>query len=195
MNKMTFYKTTAAKLACSAVLLLSACVAPPPPAPGPITLKPVCPQPTSKNLDSAIGEAKTMLSNRGCKGSMEKTYETLLTIGEGNPGAANHNKFEGFLAWAVDDMEYLSVKDAEVLFRRYFHSKFASFVDKNQNTCGICQDKKSYSEMLTEAANEIRFKQQGIEKVLGNPDRFNEINMHYIYWRDGLALVCDACQK
>ena len=100
--------------------VLTACANQPPP----------CAGPTSKNLNTAIDDVKSTLTN-GCAAHFDRFYDDLLRIAEGDPKHENKRLFSEFLVWSSDE-GLLSQRQAKNYYNRFFNVKFMALACRDR---------------------------------------------------------------
>ena len=160
------------------MILLAACATTPPP----------CGSPQTRNLSSAIEEAKGTLGD-GCLAHFDQFYADLLTIGEGDPKPENKRIFSEFLVWSADE-GLLSQRQARAYYNRYFNVKFISLESDYNNCSHTCPRRDG---VLLDMERELVDKERGLLKVSGDAAGYYRADELFQEMELVLEATCTAC--
>jgi hypothetical protein len=158
--------------------LLSACATSPPP----------CASPQTRNLASAVDEAKGKLSN-GCAADFDRFYDDLLAIAEGDPKPENKRIFSEFLVWSADE-GLLSQRQARSYYNRYFNVKFISLEGDYNNCSHTCPRR---DRVMLDMERELVDKERGLLKVSLDSDGYYRADELFREMELVLEATCTAC--
>ena len=162
----------------ASMLLLTACANQPPP----------CAGPTSKNLNTAIDDVKSTLTN-GCAAHFDRFYDDLLRIAEGDPKHENKRLFSEFLVWSSDE-GLLSQRQAKNYYNRFFNVKFMALAGDYNNCSHTCPRR---DRVLLEMARELGDKERGLLKVSLDHEGYYRADELYQEIELVLEATCTAC--
>ncbi|MEO1202335.1 MAG: hypothetical protein AAFX10_06495 [Pseudomonadota bacterium] len=152
------------------------------------TTPPSCSSPTSRNLDSAMTQARDNLA-AGCEAHFDRYYDELLTIAEGDPKAENKRAFSEYLLWASDE-GILSRRQAEDYYNRFFNVKFMSMRGDYNNCSHTCPNKRR---VLNLVEDELSDKERGLLRVSLDNDSYYRADKLYQQLELVLEATCTAC--
>lgn len=160
------------------LLVLSACA----------STEPSCSSPQTRNLDSAIDDVQTALSN-GCEAHFDRFFDDLLSTAEGDPKAENKRAFSEFLVWS-SDQGLLSTRQAQDYYNRYFNIKFMSMRGDYNNCSHTCPSKQK---VLFDMERELSDKERGLLKISRDADGYYRADKLYQEVELVLEATCTAC--
>ena len=149
---------------------------------------PSCAGPQSKNLDTAISQAKAQLAT-GCASQFDRYYDDLLGIAEGDPRTENKRRFSEFLVWAADE-GILSQRQAREHYNRYFNVKFMSLAGDYNNCAHTCPRR---DRVMLDMERELSDKERGLLKISLDNNGYYRADELYREVELVLEATCNAC--
>lgn len=152
------------------------------------TTTPECSLAETRNLDSAIGSARSNLQ-AGCVAYFDSYMDQLLEIAAGDPDPGNKRAFSDFLVWSADT-GLLSKRQAQETWNRYFNVKFVSLKGDYNNcalTCPVRQD------VLDKMEQELADKERGMLQASLDQDGYYRADRLYAETELVLEATCRAC--
>jgi predicted small secreted protein len=152
------------------------------------TNTPSCVGPQSRNLGTAISEARNSLAG-GCAAHFDRYFDTLLGTAEGDPKPENKREFSEFLVWA-SDQGLLSTRQAQDYYNRYFNVKFMSLRGDYNNCSHTCPNKQR---VLSDMELELSDKERGLLRVSLDQEGYYRADRLYQEVELVLEATCSAC--
>ncbi|HEY5643319.1 MAG TPA: hypothetical protein VIS31_10640 [Woeseiaceae bacterium] len=152
------------------------------------TNAPTCEGPQSRNLGTAISEARNSLAG-GCAAHFDRYFDTLLATAEGDPKPENKREFSEFLVWA-SDQGLLSTRQAQDYYNRYFNVKFMSLRGDYNNCSHTCPNKQR---VLSDMELELSDKERGLLRVSLDQEGYYRADRLYQEVELVLEATCSAC--
>lgn len=127
-----------------------------------------CSMPQSKQLNVAIEESRSILSNRNCQSDYADQFSTLVTIAAGEPSEKNLETLGIQSQWMVKK-GIISKKESEAMLRRYFSPQLVSLdYESDFNTYSHCSMNSKQGEITRLLDQELEQKRQGLAMALGD---------------------------
>ena len=153
------------------------------------TTEPGCAPLQSRNLDTAMTQARESIQG-GCSAHFDAYFDELLATAEGDPKPENKRLFSEYLVWSKDQ-GYLSQRQAEDYYNRYFNVKFMSMRGDYNNCSHTCPAR---DRVLNEIEQELLDKERGLLKVSLDNDGYYRADRLYRELELVLEATCSACQ-
>ena len=150
--------------------------------------KPSCEGPQSRNLATAVDQAKSSLAN-GCTAYFESYYDDLLLTAEGDPKPENKRIFSEFLVWSAEE-GILSQRQAKEYYNRYFNVKFMTLASDYNNCSHTCPRR---DRVLLDMERELGDKERGLLKVSLDNDGYYRADELFKEVELVLEATCTAC--
>jgi hypothetical protein len=149
---------------------------------------PLCQMPQGNDLNAAAEQARFDLRS-GCAARFDDYFQTLLSIGAGNPDAQNRRQLSAFLEWSVEQ-GLLSKRQAQDRYNRYFNVKYVSLKSDYSVCSETCPNR---GKILADMRSERKHKELGLLKISGERSAYQRADRLYHETELVLEATCNAC--
>ena len=150
-----------------------------------------CSVPSGFDVAAAFEHARSDLAHEQCQFQFDSYVDRLLEIAASDPKPGNREHFSSLFSWARDQ-GILSQLQARDHYRRYFTPEFVSLYSDYNNCSAICPRQ---DEMIKQMRAELRDKERGLLKALGQRERFVQADREYNQLLTLIEATCTACAQ